>query len=158
MPPPVTLLALLLLAVHLLCAAAWVGGMAALHLAVRPAVQQSLDTPALRLRLMTAVLERFVPGIGLAVLLLWASGLGLISLRGSTTLPIPVLLMVGTAVVMSAVYADIAARHLPRLRAAVGLGLWPAAAEALAAVHRRVLLNLLLGIAVFLVAPYGRVG
>ena len=63
---------LLPLFVHLLCAAFWVGGMALMHFAVRPAAVATLEPP-LRLRMMAATLRRFFVGVDASVTLLSVS-------------------------------------------------------------------------------------
>ena len=63
--------------VHLLCATFWVGGMATMHFAVRPAAVATLEPP-FRLRMMTATLRRFFVGVDASVTLLFLSGVGMI--------------------------------------------------------------------------------
>lgn len=149
----------MLLGLHLLAAAAWVGGMAALHFAVRPAVQQVLETPPPRLQLMAAALTRFIKGIGHAIALLWLSGLAMLSMRGlDVAVPWPVHAMVGIASFMTVIYVQIRWQLLPRLRSAVALSQWPTGADALARIRVRVVLNLALGALVLLIAPWARLG
>src|SRR2546430_3167049 len=60
------------LAVHLLGAVVWVGGMFAIYVCLRPALG-TLEPPQ-RLRLMRVTFQKFFPWVWLAILLLLASG------------------------------------------------------------------------------------
>lgn len=142
-----------LLTLHLLCAAFWVGGMATLHLAVRPAVGQVLTEAPLRLRLMAAVLQRFFAAVAVSIVLLWASGLAMIVLAGGMGAQPPrVHVMLGIGLLMTALFGHIRFAAYPRLRRAVDAGTWPAAGAALNGIRRTVVVNLVLGVLVFVVA------
>ena len=60
------------LAVHILGAGVWVGGMFAIYVCLRPALG-TLEPPE-RLRLMRGTFQKFFPWVWLAILLLLASG------------------------------------------------------------------------------------
>lgn len=146
----------LLLAIHLLAAAFWVGGMAAMQFAVRPAAVATLEPPQ-RLPFMAAALARFFAGVTLAVVLLLASGLLLVALGGGFgAMHLGVHLMFGVGVVMIAIFGWIRLRLFVRLQRALGAGERPRAAAALDAIRRLVATNLALGTAVFVVAVAGR--
>lgn len=141
------------LLLHLLCAVFWIGGMATLHTIVRPAVAAELREPLPRLRLMHRVVGDFVRAAGWAVLGLWLSGIALVHLTGGWAMqPKGVHAMAGLALLMTAVYGEIRWRGLPRLQRAIQQALQdaqaPTAAQALATVRGRVLLNLGLGVLV----------
>lgn len=148
----------ILLLVHLLAAAFWVGGMATLHFAVRPAAVATLEPP-LRLRTMTAALQRFFVGVDAAVTLLFVTG-GAMVLRmgGFGGMHWRVEAMLGIALVMAAIYVYIRASVFKGLRRAVQESAWPAAAARLGTIGKLVRLNLALGVAVFAVAIVGRAG
>lgn len=147
----------LLLFVHLLAAAVWVGGMAAMHHAVRPAAAALLEPP-LRLPFMAEALGRFFGLVSAAVVLLLASGFAMIVLAGGfKAVPASVHLMLTLGLVMMALYGHVRFAAWPRLRNAVRLREWPVGAVALATIRRVVGINLLLGIAVFAVAVVGPV-
>ncbi len=148
----------ILLFIHLLCAAFWVGGMATLHFAVRPAAVATLEPP-LRLRLMAAALRRFFVGVDAAVTLLFVSGVAMILQAGGFgAVHWRVQAMMGIAVVMAAVYVYIRASVFKAMRRAVADSAWPVAAARLNTVRQLVSLNLVLGVAVFAVAILGRAG
>jgi len=146
----------LLLFLHLLAAAFWVGGMATMHFAVRPAAVATLEPP-LRLPLMAAALARFFAGVTAAIALLFASGLVLVWGMGSFgAAHWRVHAMFGLALVMTAIYAYLRVTVFGALRRAVADRAWPAAAARLNTIRRLVSLNLGLGVAVFAVATLGR--
>lgn len=147
-----------LLALHLLAAAYWIGGMAVVQTAVRPAVGEALAEPPQRVALMAALLRRFFAGVTVAIVLLWASGLAMVQFGGGwAAQPLRVHAMAGIALVMTGLFVLIRARLYPRLQRSAATDV-PAAAAALAGIRRLVSLNLGLGVAVFVVALVGRAG
>lgn len=146
----------LLVCLHLIAATGWIGGMATMHLAIRPAAQETLETPPARLRFMTAALDRFLRLVDVAVATLWVSGAGLLSLAGPAQAHWSVTTMIGIASFMTVVFLHIRLVLFRRLRSAVGLAQWPTAADALGAIRRRVLLNLALGTAIYPITLIGR--
>jgi uncharacterized membrane protein len=146
----------LLLTLHLLSAALWVGGMATMHLAVRPAAVATLQPPQ-RLPFMAAALQRFLDAVATAIGVLVVSGFALIGLLGGLGAQRPsthTMLALGLAMV--AIYVYLRLVPFAALRRAVSATDWPAAAAALNQVRRLVLLNLVLGTVVFAVALIGR--
>ncbi|WP_418146429.1 hypothetical protein ABL850_00595 [Variovorax paradoxus] len=147
-----------LLFIHLLAAAFWIGGMATLHFAVRPAAVATLEPP-LRLRTMSAVLRRFFVGVDAAVTLLFVTGVAMILLAGGfRAVHWRVEAMMGIAIVMAGIYVYIRASVFKALRRAVEESAWPVAAGRLNTVRLLVTVNLALGVAVFGVAILGRAG
>ncbi|BEP46552.1 MULTISPECIES: hypothetical protein [Variovorax] len=145
-----------LLFIHLLAAAFWVGGMATLHFAVRPAAVATLEPP-LRLRTMAAVLRRFFVGVDAAVTLLFVTGVAMILLAGGfRAVHWRIEAMMGIAIVMAGIYVYIRASVFRVMRRAVEESAWPVAAGRLDMVRKLVSLNLALGVAVFGVAIIGR--
>ena len=148
----------ILLFIHLLAAAFWVGGMATLHFAVRPAAVATLEPP-LRLRMMAATLRRFFIGVDASVTLLFVSGFAMILATGGfRAVHWRVEAMMGIALVMAAIYVYIRASVFRALRRAVDDSAWPVAAARLNTVRQLVTLNLALGVVVFAVAVMGRGG
>jgi uncharacterized membrane protein len=139
-----------------IAAAFWVGGMAALHFAVRPAAVDRLEPPQ-RLAFFDAALVRFFAGVTAAIVVILVSGPAMIVLAGGLArmhLGVPWMLLIG--LVMMALFGYVRWRPFPRLRRAVAAGEWPAAAAQLATIRRLVEINLLLGALVFVVAIVGR--
>ena len=148
----------ILLFIHLLAAAFWVGGMATLHFAVRPAAVATLEPP-LRLRTMAAALRRFFVGVDGAVTLLFVTGVAMILLAGGfRSVHWRIEAMMGIAIVMAGIYVYIRASVFRALRRAVEESAWPVAAGRLHTVRLLVTVNLALGVAVFAVAIIGRAG
>ncbi|MGJ7612854.1 MULTISPECIES: CopD family protein [unclassified Variovorax] len=144
--------------IHLLCAAFWVGGMATLHFAVRPAAVATLEPP-LRLRMMAATLRRFFVGVDASVTLLFVTGVVMILATGGfRSVHWRVQAMMSLAIVMAAIYVYIRASVFKALRRAVAASEWPKAASLLNTVRQLVGMNLVLGVVVFGVAIVGRAG
>lgn len=145
-----------LLFLHVASAAFWVGGMATMHFAVRPAAVATLEPPQ-RLPFMAATLARFLRGVDMALAVLWVSGLAMLMATGGFKgTHWRVHAMLTLALVMTMVYGFIRGRAFPAMRRAVAAKEWPAAAAPLNTIRQLVALNLALGTLVFAVALIGR--
>jgi len=150
------LLSSLLLFVHVLAAAFWVGGMATMHFAVRPAAVATLEPP-LRLPLMAAALSRFFVGVSIAIAVLLASGLLMVGLAGGfARVHWSVHAMLAIGLLMMALFLHLRFAPYPRLLRAVAAREWPVAAANLNQIRRLVVVNLMLGVVVFALAIGGR--
>ena len=137
----------LLYLVHVLATVLWVGGMFFAHQCLRPVVLAQLEGPQ-RLRLWNGVFGRFFPWVWLSVLLLLASGHGLIyAFGGFRAVPMQVHLMTGIGYLMAAIFAFIYFVPYARLRRAVAAEDWKAGAAAQDLIRRLVGTNLVLGLA-----------
>ena len=146
----------LLLFLHLVSAAFWVGGMAVMHYAVRPAAVSTLEPPS-RLPLMAQVLHRFFAGVSVAVAVLLVSGFWMIALGGGfARVHWSVHAMLAVGLVMMALFMHIRFAPYPRLRRAVDARDWPAAGAQLGTIRKLVAINLGLGVGVFALAVIGR--
>lgn len=146
-----------MLCVHLLAAAFWVGGMATMHFAVRPAAVATLEPP-LRLPFMAATLGRFLGWVGGAIVLLLLTGFAMVGMAGGfARVHWSVHAMLALGLVMMAMYGHIRFAGFPKLARFVVARDWQAAGQALATVRMIVALNLALGVLVFAVAVVGRV-
>jgi len=151
-----TLAYALLLFLHLLAAAFWVGGMATMHFAVRPAAVATLEPPQ-RLPLMAAALGRFFVGVNVAIVLLFVAGFGMVGLAGGFgAVGWPVHAMLTIAIVMAAIYGHIRMAAYTGLQRAIAERAWPMAAGRLNLIRQLVVVNLSLGVAVFAIAIVGR--
>jgi uncharacterized membrane protein len=152
MPKPFALL----LCLHLLAAALWVGGMAVMHFAVRPAAVATLEPPQ-RLAFMAATLARFFAWVGVAIVVLLASGLAMILMTGGfAAAHWSVHAMLAIGIVMMLIFGHIRFGPYPRLQRAVAALAWKDAAPQLNSIRRLVALNLALGTLVFVLAGAGR--
>lgn len=138
---------------HLLAALIWVGGMFFAWLILRPAMVAALDGPS-RLKLWVEVFQRFFIWVWVAVAVLAITGVGMMHMRfsGFETAPRYVQVMIGGGIAMFALFLRIQALLLPQLRKVVEAQDWPAGAAVLGRIRRLVGVNLLLGVAVVLVA------
>lgn len=146
----------LLLCLHLLAATLWVGGMACMHLAVRPAAVARLEPPQ-RLPFMAEALGRFFAWVSGSIAVLLATGLAMILLGGGfATTHWRVHAMFAIGLLMMAIFAHLRVVPYRRLRAAVANSNWPQAGQHLASVRLLVSANLVLGVLVYAVAVLGR--
>jgi uncharacterized membrane protein len=146
----------LLILLHLLAAAVWVGGMAVMHFAVRPAAVAILPPPQ-RVPFMTAAIGRFLDLVGIAILVLLASAVALFVVGAgwaASGWSVQAMALVGLAMV--AIYGWIRWAVYPRAVEAAQASQWPVAAGALDQVRRLVAINLALGTVVFVIALVGR--
>ncbi len=151
-----TLLNAALLCLHALAAAFWVGGMAVITLAVRPAAVQTLDPP-LRLAFLAAALWRFFNGVLVAIVVLLASGTAMIVLAGGMgSVHWSVHAMLALGAVMVLIFAQLRWGAGVRLQRAVAGRDWAAAAANLGLIRQRVMVNLVLGVVVFVLALVAR--
>lgn len=113
----------LLVFLHLAAAIFWMGGMAFMLLALRPALHEQLQPPQ-RLPLLAAVLGRFFVVVGISIAVLLATGLVLLMRVAAP--PPGWHAMAGLGVVMMLVFGHIAFVPYRRLRRAVAASDWPA--------------------------------
>jgi uncharacterized membrane protein len=145
------------IALHMLSAVIWVGGMFFAHQALRPVAATLLEPPQ-RLPLWVGTLGRFFVWVWLAVILLLATGYWMaLNMFGSfAAFPLYVNLMQGIGLLMVLLYFHVYFAPYQGLRRSVSAGDWPAAAAQLARIRRIVGINLILGLTVVCVAAAGR--
>lgn len=146
----------LLLAVHVVAAVFWVGGMAFAYLILRPAAGP-LDPPA-RLPLWRRVFASFLPWVGVAIVALLVSGFWMIFIMfgGMADVPLHVNLMLGVGLAMMMLYLHLVFAPWKRFRRAVDAANWPEAAKALHQIRMLVGINLVLGTIVIVLGGTGR--
>ena len=136
---------------HVLSIIVWIGGMVFAHFFLRPAAQ-SLEPPQ-RVRLMHGVLRRFLAAVGVAVIVVLGSGLGMIGAvsmgaGGAFAMPLDWTVMATLGLVMMGIFAYIHFALFGRLEQAVAASDWPAGGQALARIRTWVGVNLCIGVAV----------
>jgi uncharacterized membrane protein len=146
----------LLLALHLLAAMFWIGGMAFAYFVLRPAAGP-LEPPA-RLPLWRRVFENFFPWVGVAIAVLLGSGYGMLlwyfgGFRGA---PLYVNLMQALGIVMMLLFLHLVFVPWRRFRAALDQGALPNAARQLNQIRIIVAVNLTLGVATLVIGGTGR--
>jgi len=146
----------LLLAIHLIAAVFWVGGMAFAYTVLRPAAG-ALDPP-LRLPLWRRVFATFLPWVGVSIVALLATGIAMIFLMfgGFPRAPIYVQIMMAVGILMMLLYLHLLFAPWRRFRAALDAGALPEAARRLNQIRVIVAINLLLGAVTVVVGGTGR--
>lgn len=150
------MLLIVLLAVHLVAAVFWVGGMAFAYTVLRPAAG-ALD-PAARLPLWRRVFARFLPWVGVSIVALLVTGFAMIFLLfgGLAGAPPYVHAMATTGLIMMMLYLHLLFAPWRRFRTAVDQGALPEAAKRLNQMRIIVGINLLLGVLTIIIGGTGR--
>jgi uncharacterized membrane protein len=140
-----------LLAVHILAATAWVGGMFYTLIVLRPALAALEAAPRLQMHMLT--LKRFFLVVWHAMPLMLLTGWGMIGAAGwsMAVLPWYVNVMQGLAIVMAGIFLFTFFGPYRRLRRAIRPG-----PELLGRIRLAVGVNLVLGIGVIAVASFGQ--
>jgi uncharacterized membrane protein len=144
------------LALHILGAVVWVGGMFAIYVALRPALG-TLEPPQ-RLRLMRATFGNLFPWIWVSIVLLLASGYWVVfkTFGGFAGVGLHVHLMQGIGIVMIALFAWLFHGPWLKLKRAVDAGDWPTAGANLNRIRQIIAVNLPLGLLVVMIGASGR--
>lgn len=146
----------LLLALHLLAAVFWVGGMAFAYIVLRPAAG-FLD-PSIRLSLWRRVFGGFLPLVAIAIVTLLVTGYGMIFLLfgGFRGTPLYIHVMQGTGIIMMVLFLHLVFAPWRRFRNAVDGGAFAEAANYIGQIRLLVAANLALGIVTILAGSTGR--
>jgi uncharacterized membrane protein len=137
---------------HLIATIFWMGGMAFMLLALRPAAVAVLQPPE-RLQLMAAVMRRFFTVVGVSILALLATGPHMYATvfratsqaTGQGSVPLGWNLMLVLGLLMVLIFGHIFFSGYARFKRAVAATDWPTAGKAAAQVHRLVIVNFVLG-------------
>lgn len=142
---------------HLLAVVVWVGGMFFAYMALRP-VAAALLEPPLRLPLWSQTFARFFPWVWVAVILLPVTGYWMILnvFGGFSDLALYIHIMQAVGIVMILIFLHVYFAPYQRLHKAVLAGNFTAAGKQLAIIRKLIGLNLILGIALIVVASSGR--
>ncbi|HVA56111.1 MAG TPA: CopD family protein [Gammaproteobacteria bacterium] len=143
------------IALHVLSAAIWVGGMFFAYLALRPALAS--HTVLARAHLWAAVFKRFFPWVWTAILVLLATGFYLLfgAFGGFKQSPPFVNLMMAFGILMMLLFAHAFFAPYRRLRHSVEVNDEDVARKAMSQIRITMLINLILGLTVILVAMLG---
>jgi uncharacterized membrane protein len=144
------------LALHVLGAVVWVGGMFAIYVCLRPALG-TLEPPQ-RLRLMQATFRKFFPWVWVAIVLLLASGYWMIftTFGGFAGARMHIHLMQGIGLVMVALFVWLFHGPWLAFKRAVDAGDWPTAGANLNRIRQIIAVNLPLGLLVVVIGASGR--
>lgn len=139
------------LALHVLAAAVWIGGMFFAYVCLRPVL--GAEEPPARLKLWSRVFSKFFPWVWMCILILFFSGFYLISVYGGFDgVGSYVYAMLGIAVLMTAIFKFLYLAPFRHLKSAIEKEDYKVAAFALGTIRKLVATNLCLGIAVIIIA------
>jgi uncharacterized membrane protein len=145
----------LALALHVLAAVIWVGGMFFAYMALRPAAASLLEPP-LRLPLWSQVFRRFFVWVWAAVVILPVTGTLLLHFGIASAKQLHVQAMMGLGTVMILLYMHVFFAPYRRMNQAIAKQDWPEAGRRLGQIRKAVAVNLSLGLATTLIAAGGR--
>lgn len=136
----------LAIALHVLAAVLWVGGMFFAHQVLRPAVGPL--EPSVRLPLWGRVFPRFFAWVWTSIAVLLATGYWMVfgGYGGFARLPVPYHVMNGIGWLMMAIYLHLWFAPYAKFRQALAADDLPAAGRAIAQIRRIVGINLILGL------------
>ena|SRR5947209_2332036 len=154
----------ILKSIHLLALIAWVGGMFFVLWCLRPAAG-ALE-PALRIGLMRDALGRFLRVVLVAVLLVLATGVGMLGKASRVSvnagigfnMPVDWHVMVTLGVVMMAIFVYIRYALYGQVERAADARDWPAAGAALGRIRTLVIVNVMLAVVIVVVTRIGEAG
>lgn len=145
------------IALHVLSAVIWVGGMFFAYMALRPVAAQQLQPPQ-RLTLWAGVFSKFFPFVWLSILFLLTTGYNLIFAvwGGFADTPTYVHIMNGLGIVMILIFMHVYFAPFRRLKDAVLIENWQVGGNKLNQIRKLIGINLSLGLIVVIVASAGR--
>ena len=145
------------IALHLLSAVIWVGGMFFAYMALRPAAAQILEPPQ-RLQLWVQVFKLFFLWVWLSIIALLVTGYWMLFgvFGGFANAGMHIHIMHGAGIIMVLIYFHVFFAPYRRLRHAVVVQDFPEGGKQLAQIRKLIALNLSIGLIVVLVASGGR--
>jgi uncharacterized membrane protein len=146
----------LLVALHALAAVIWVGGMFFAYMVLRPSAGPL--EPPLRLTLWRRVFGRFFPWVWASIVILLASGYGLVFLHfgGFAGVGVHVHIMQATGILMMLLFLHLFFGPWRRFGEAVDKQAFPLAAQKLNQIRQIVAINLVLGLLTVVAGASGR--
>ena len=146
----------LALALHVLGAVVWVGGMFAIYVCLRPALA-TLEPPQ-RLKLMQVTFRKFFPFVWLSILLLLGSGYWMVFaiFGGMRNIGMHIHLMQGIGWLMIVLFLWLFHGPWLKFKRAVDAGDWPTAGANLNRIRQIIAVNLPLGLLVVIIGASGR--
>lgn len=145
------------IALHLLAAVIWVGGMFFAYMALRPAAAQVLEPPQ-RLQLWVHVFKLFFIWVWLSIITVLATGYWMLFgvFGGFANAGMHIHLMHGAGIIMVLIYLHVFFAPYRRLRHAVIVQDFPEGGKQLAQIRKLIALNLSIGLIVVVIASGGR--
>ena len=145
------------LALHLIAAVVWVGGMIFAHAMLRPVAASQLE-PAQRLTLWVGVFRRFFPAVFVSIATLLATGYWMVLsfYGGFDAVGMHVHLMIWIGYLMMLIFLHVFFAPFRRLKQAVAAEDWSAGGKRLAQIRMLVGINIIIGLLVIAIASGGR--
>ena len=145
------------IALHLLAAVVWVGGMIFAHAVLRPSAVQVLEPP-LRLELWVQVFRRFFVLVWISIGLILISGYWMLFnyFGGFQGAGLHIHIMHGGGIAMVLVYLHVFFSPYRRLKQAVIVQDYPLAGAQLNQIRKLVGINIMIGLLVIIVGSAGR--
>ncbi|MDH5388086.1 MAG: CopD family protein [Gammaproteobacteria bacterium] len=145
------------IALHLLSAILWVGGMMFAHMMLRPAAVRVLEPP-LRLKLWVQVFKNFFLWVWIAIITILASGYWMVFgvFNGFGNVGIHIHLMHGMGIVMVLIFMYVFFIPYRKLRHAVIVENFQEGGAKLAQIRQLVGINILIGLGISIIASAGR--
>ena len=145
------------IALHLLAAVIWVGGMFFAHTSLRPAAVQVLEPP-LRLELWVQVFRRFFVLVWISIGLILITGYWMLFqyFGGFQGAGLHIHIMHGAGIVMVMIYLHVFFAPYRRLKQAVIIQDYPLAGAQLNQIRKLVGINILIGLLVITIGSAGR--
>jgi uncharacterized membrane protein len=145
------------IALHILAAVIWVGGMVFAHACLRPSAVQVLEPP-LRLELWVQVFRRFFVLVWISIALILITGYWMLFnyFGGFQGAGLHIHIMHGAGIIMVLIYLHVFFSPYRRLKQAVIIQDYPLAGAQLNQIRKLVGINILIGLLVITVASAGR--
>ncbi len=145
------------IALHILAAVIWVGGMVFAHACLRPSAVQVLEPP-LRLELWVQVFRRFFVLVWISIALILITGYWMLFnyFGGFQGAGLHIHIMHGAGIIMVLIYLHVFFSPYRLLKQAVIIQDYPLAGAQLNQIRKLVGINILIGLLVITVASAGR--
>lgn len=145
------------IALHIISAVLWVGGMFFAHACLRPIVADQLEPPA-RLKLWVGVFSRFFPVVWAVIVVLQLTGYLMIFAiwQSMAAAPMYIHIMNGLGLVMVFIFMHVYFSPYRRLKQAVITEDWPSGGMAIAQIRSLIGINIIVGLVLITIASGGR--
>lgn len=145
------------IALHILAAVIWVGGMIFAHTCLRPSAVQVLEPP-LRLELWVQVFRRFFVFVWISIALILITGYWMLFnyFGGFEGARLHIHIMHGAGIIMVLIYLHVFFSPYRRLKQAVIVQDYPLAGAQLNQIRKLVGINILIGLLVITIGSAGR--
>lgn len=145
------------IALHILAAVIWVGGMIFAHTCLRPSAVQVLEPP-LRLELWVQVFRRFFVFVWISIALILITGYWMLFnyFGGFEGARLHIHIMHGAGIIMVMIYLHVFFSPYRRLKQAVIVQDYPLAGAQLNQIRKLVGINILIGLLVITIGSAGR--